>query len=369
MMRKWSSQPSEHARQERARALRVLIVEDNPGDARLVMRMLRDADDPPLDVAIATDLAEAIVRLAPGDVDAALVDLYLPDSQGLETFRSLHRRFPALPIVVFTGMDDENVALAAVHEGAQDYLSKGRITAATLLRALRYAIERRAAVERFGARALRELPGNLLRARDEERRRIARDLHDGIAPYLVALSIDLKEIAAAIPPRCRKARKTLAADAALIKRCLDDVRALSRLLHPPLLDEAGLVTAIRGFADGFARRTRVRVALDLTEMPRRLPPEVELAFFRIVQEALTNVHRHSGSNTAAIRLAAEGGELVLEVSDRGHGLAVGPDGLRVGVGLAGMRERMRLVGGTFDVIAGRPGTTVRAVMPLPLERA
>jgi signal transduction histidine kinase len=347
----------------------VLLVEDNPGDARLVMRMLRDTDDPAVDVATATDLTEAIHHLEAGDVDVALVDLWLPDSQGLETFRSLHRRFPALPMVVLTGMDDEKVALAAVHQGAQDYLAKGRITASTLLRALRYAMERRSAVERFAARALRALPGNLLRARDEERRRIARDLHDGIAPYLVALAIDLKEIGSAIPRGRRKARKTVAADAALIKRCLEEIRALSRVLHPPLLDEAGLVTAIRGFADGFAGRTRVKVALDLAELPRRLPPEVELAFFRIVQEALTNVHRHSGSKTAAIRLASDAGELVLEISDRGRGIAVGVDGPRIGVGLAGMRERMRLVGGTLDVLPRRPGTTVRALMPLPLERA
>ena len=367
MTRKRISDPS--APHEPARALRVLLVEDNPGDARLVVRMLRDADDPPVEVASAADLGDAIARLEVGDVDVALVDLWLPDSQGLETFRTLHRRFPALPIVVLTGMDDENVALAAVHEEAQDYLAKGTITASTLLRALRYAIERRGAVERFAARALRALPGNLLRARDEERRRIARDLHDGIAPYLVALAIDLKEIASAIPPGRRKARKTIAADGALIKRCLEEIRALSRVLHPPLLDEAGLVTAIRGFADGFAGRTRVRVALNLAELPRRLPPEVELAFFRIVQEALTNVHRHSGSKTAAIRLASDGGELVLEISDRGRGIAVGSDGPRIGVGLAGMRERMRLVGGTLDVLPGRPGTTVRALMPLPLERA
>ena len=156
MTRKGDSGPSQQGPQEPARALRVLVVEDNPGDARLVMRMLRDADDPPVDVVAAVDLAEAIAGLGFGDIDVALVDLWLPDSQGLETFRDLHRRFPALPIVVLTGMDDENVALAAVHEGAQDYLAKGRITAATLLRSLRYAIERRGAVERFAARALRE---------------------------------------------------------------------------------------------------------------------------------------------------------------------------------------------------------------------
>jgi len=156
----------------------------------------------------------------------------------------------------------------------------------------------------------------------------------------------------------------------LAASCSREIRTLSYLLHPPLLDELGLSAALRWYADGFAQRSGIRVDLDVTPKPGRLRPDVELALFRIVQESLTNIHRHSGSSRAMIRVAIAPSEVVLRVSDEGHGMpheAGGGPGSTVsgvGVGIAGMRERVSQLGGRLEIRSGHRGTIVEAALPL-----
>jgi two-component system NarL family sensor kinase len=148
---------------------------------------------------------------------------------------------------------------------------------------------------------------------------------------------------------------------------------LSYLLHPPFLDEAGLLSALRWFATGFAERSGIEVGLELPDNLERLPLDTETALFRIVQESLTNIHRHSGSETALIHLEHDAETLVLEVVDRGHGIPEAT--LRhirkgrgvVGVGIAGMSERIEQLGGRLELVSGNRGTTVRARLPLALD--
>ncbi len=209
--------------------------------------------------------------------------------------------------------------------------------------------------------ALHKLSGRLLRLQDEERRRLARELHDSTAQLLVGLSINLslvRESAGALEPRAQRA---LAESRTLLDRCLRDLRTVSYLLHPPELDELGLESALASYADGFAQRSGIQVDLDVAPDLGRLPQEAETALFRIVQEALSNIHRHSGSGTASIRLAREPSEVTLKVSDRGRGICA--DAVP-GVGIASMRERAQQLGGRLDVVSPNGGTTVRAVIPL-----
>ncbi len=218
--------------------------------------------------------------------------------------------------------------------------------------------------------ALRTLSGQLLRSQDEERRRIARELHDSSGQVLAALGMTLTPVESEngkIPPRTAKAIKE---SLGLVKDLSNQLRTISHLLHPPLLDEVGLSSALRLFLEGFEERSKIKVALEIPHNFERLPQELETAIFRVVQECLTNIHRHSGSRVAAIRVAREGNEVKLEVRDQGKGMPAGPNAAsrahrRMGVGIQGMHERVTQLGGRFEIRSGKKGTTVVASVPVP----
>ncbi len=216
---------------------------------------------------------------------------------------------------------------------------------------------------------VRRLSGHLLRLQDEERRRIARDLHDSTGQDLVALATTLSQLHASIPSSGRKLRKLASECLALADQCIREVRTLSYLLHPPMLDEAGLEDAFRHYVEGFAERTGIAVELEISPRLGRMKPGVELALFRVVQESLTNIQRHSGSFQAKIRIERDPGKITLEISDKGSGI---PGNLRRqngklsfghGVGIPSMRERVKLIGGQLDIESSSSGTTVLVTIP------
>jgi len=229
---------------------------------------------------------------------------------------------------------------------------------------------------------LRSLAGELMRIQDEERRRVGRDLHDSTGQTLAALELDLARLmenTKSLPPA---QRDLLAECVRLASLCSSEIRTASYLLHPPLLDELGLISALKWLADGLRSRGGLEVRLELPETMRRLRPEEELTLFRIAQEALTNAQRHSDSPWVSLRLKRTGNSVDLEVEDAGRGIVgreeakgatgAGSIALRLGVGLAGMRERMRQIGGTFAVESTGAGTRIRAsivVSPLPQARS
>jgi len=215
---------------------------------------------------------------------------------------------------------------------------------------------------------LRRLSARLLQLQDEERRRIARELHDSVGQMLAALSMNLAGVRADID-LLTKTTAVLTDSEDLVREMSKEVRTISHLLHPPLLDEAGLASALRWYVDGFAQRSKIEVDLDCPNDFGRLPRIVETAAFRLVQECLTNIHRHSGSPTAKIRLRHSDHEVTVEVEDRGKGIPA--DKLEEmasvgipGVGITGMRERVRQLGGTLDIGSSGSGTTVRARLPV-----
>jgi len=212
---------------------------------------------------------------------------------------------------------------------------------------------------------VRHLSGYLLRSRDEERRRIGRELHDSTAQELVAVAVNLDLVRQRITGRDVTTDNLVSDSQAIIEQCQRELRTLAYQLHPPVLDEVGLAGAVEEYAAGFAQRSGIKVTLDTSPALGRLPAETERALFRVVQESLGNVHRHSGSPTATIRIAREAAAAVLEVNDQGCGLRVRGDGTvaKAGVGLAGMRERVRQLGGRFEIESSGRGTTVRAIVP------
>jgi PAS domain S-box-containing protein len=220
---------------------------------------------------------------------------------------------------------------------------------------------------------LRQLSGRLLRFQDEERRRIARELHDSTGQNLVALATMLGQLRSSVPSADRKSRRLLSECKALTDRCIREVRTLSYLLHPPVLDQAGLGDAIRDYVKGFTERSGIQVELELSPRVRRMARDIELALFRVVQESLTNIQRHSGSQQAKIRIDRNS-NLTLEISDHGRGAPASvprekeEPRFKVGVGIPSMQERVKLIGGRLAIDSTSRGTTVRVTIPLGGER-
>lgn len=217
--------------------------------------------------------------------------------------------------------------------------------------------------------ALRTLAGRVLRAQDDERQRIARDLHDSTCQNLLAASLNLDRLKGFVTVG---GRSVLQETREMIELSMGELRTLSYVLHPPLLEDCGLSAALREYVRGFAKRTGIRVAVELPGDLGRLAPAIENALFRVVQESLTNVHRHSGSSVARVRLYRAGGCIVLSVADRGRGIGMarsdGAEGaVSLGVGIPGMRARLRQFDGGLIVRSGRWGTIVRAHVPIECE--
>ena len=215
--------------------------------------------------------------------------------------------------------------------------------------------------------ALRQLSSRLLKLQDEERRHIARELHDSTTQILAAVGVGIERAGGLLRrDRNQEAHAVLQENTELVERVTREIRTLSFLLHPPVLDDLGLEYALPWYVEGFSRRSGIAVSLDLPECLGRLPGEVELTLYRTVQEGLANVHHHSGSRTASISLFRDRGSLTLEITDMGRGLAAdsGADGAPLGVGIAGMRERARQQGGSLEIRSSGSGTTVRMVLPL-----
>ena len=217
--------------------------------------------------------------------------------------------------------------------------------------------------------AARRLGGRMLHLQDAERRKFARELHDGIGQYLASIKMYLDS---AMRPDLSQQDRTqlLAESVSIVEKCLVETRTVSHLLHPPLLDEAGLSSAIQWYAEGFSERSGISLDLDLQPDLGRLPSEVEITLFRVLQEGLTNIHRHSHASEARVKIVIQDGSIRMQIADSGRGIP--PELLRewremrapMGVGMAGMLERARDMGGSFDVQSASSGTILTIVIPL-----
>jgi signal transduction histidine kinase len=218
--------------------------------------------------------------------------------------------------------------------------------------------------------ALRQLSSRLLSLQDSERRRIARELHDSLGQYLVALKLNV-DILRQSPGR----GDLWSQSQELMERCIAEVRTLSYLLHPPTMDAVGIASAARWYVEGFSLRSGLKLNLDAPDDPVRLPDATELALFRVLQEALTNVHRHSGASKADILIRRSSGHVTLEVRDNGRGIdkemlnRFCETGAGTGVGLMSMHERARELGGNFQLESSGTGTSVRITIPVPADCA
>jgi signal transduction histidine kinase len=215
-----------------------------------------------------------------------------------------------------------------------------------------------------------DLSARLLSTQDEERRRIARELHDSTAQTLTALLLNLNRLART-GSLDENVRVIAEESIALVNQVHSEIRTLSYLLHPPLLDELGLAAALTWYVDGFRKRSGIEVKLEISPDFGRIEASIEIALFRVVQESLGNVHRHSGSRTASIRLERTRTQLVLTITDAGRGMKPSTDQRdhiqALGVGIAGMEARLKQLGGKLIMRSGTSGTTVTAIVPPGVE--
>jgi signal transduction histidine kinase len=222
--------------------------------------------------------------------------------------------------------------------------------------------------ERLNAEnALRQLSQSVVRVQDEERRRIARELHDSAGQYLSAVTLTLGQLARRLSQSDDRNKELVQESLDLVGNCIREVRTMSYLLHPPVLDDFGLVSALRWYVEGFSQRSGINVRLDLAEEFPRFNRELETALFRIVQEGLTNVHRHSGGQKACVELKIHERQINTTITDDGHGMPqevlseVGKG--QGGIGLMGMYERVKKLGGTIQIVSSKLGTTIKAQLP------
>jgi signal transduction histidine kinase len=374
----------------------ILAVDDNDAIRYSLSRALQGGGYRVIEARNGTET----LRLADDSPDLITLDVHLPDMDGFEVCRRLkaNPRTAHIPVlhISATVTDTENRVRGL--EAADGYLAEPvsreelLATVGSLLRLKRAEREARLqAIEAEKARQelkeahnelelrvqertkelserteqVRELSAKLLSLQDEERRRLARELHDSTGQMLAAMKMVLDEmrIEAKEPKFAALVNQSIELNDEMSRQ----LRTMSYLLHPPLLDEVGLPSALRWYTEGFAERSAIKVDLQVSDGFDRLPQEMEIAIFRVVQECLTNIHRHSGSPTASVRLNRTNDAVDVEISDTGQGIAsdrVRGDRIVSGVGLMGIEERMRQFGGSVRVTSSENGTLVNAGIPL-----
>ncbi len=353
---------------------RILMIEDDIADAELVKFALREAGLA-FDLRCVDNKEDFLEELEHGDPDIVLSDYALPSFDGLSALRLAKQKRPELPFIFVTGTLGEELAIETLKNGATDYVLKTRLSrlVPAVHRARREAeerVERRHAEEKLreSHEQLRALSIYLQHVREEERTRIAREVHDELGQELTGLKFDLSSLAAWLPRDQRQFQDDIKAMLAQIDAIIQTVRRISTELRPSVLDDLGLAAAIEWQTHEFQTRTGLQSHITLDVQSPVIDQELNTAFFRIFQETLTNVMRHASATKLDVRLTQEAGKLVLEVKDNGRGISEAQMASSRSIGLLGMRERAALLGGEFHIrgVAGK-GTTV--TVRIPLRRA
>jgi len=352
-----------HAIQGIDEKINILMVDDQPGRLLSYEAMLSGLGE---NLINAHSGMEALEHLLTTNIALVLMDVSMPGMDGFETAQMIHEhpRFQNTPIVFVSGIHVADLdRLKGYKHGAVDYVSVPVVP--ELLRA---KVKVFAELHRK-TQQLEMLNARMTTLRDEERRRLARELHDSVGQLLAAISINSSFVEAESHKLSPDAAKRVSENAAMVEETSKQIRTISYLLHPPLLDEVGLASALQWYVEGFSKRSKIEAKLDIPQNFAGLSKEMELSIFRVVQECLTNIHRHAGSPTAEIRILQDEACLRVEIEDAGKGVSFEKESVfgalgHTGVGLRGMRERLRQFGGTLEVQSTGHGTRVTAILPV-----
>jgi len=347
--------------------INILMVDDQPGKLLSYEVILAELGE---NLIKANSGREALEVLLKNDIAVVLMDVSMPGQDGFELADTIrqHPRFQETAIIFISAVHLSDLdRLKGYQRGAVDYISVPVIPELLRAKVRVFAdLHRKARQLEALNRELRRLSSHLITMQDEERRRIARELHDGLGQELIAAKMMLD--GALLNQQSEPSVHEAAVDAgSLIDRAIQQVRNISHLLHPPLLDEVGLLSALQWYLDGFTKRSGIETSLEVypPDFPR-LGPELETAAFRIIQEALTNVFRHSGAHKGWITLMQRDNRVVVTVRDDGKGIGEPIAELQpgsIGMGIGGMRQRVKEFGGELRVENVHPGTLVEVVIP------
>jgi signal transduction histidine kinase len=343
--------------------INILMVDDQPGKLLSYEAILGELGE---NLIKAHSGMEALEQLLKNDIALVLMDVSMPGMDGFETAHMIHGhpRFQNTPIVFVSGIHVTDLdRLKGYQHGAVDYVSVPVVP-----QLLRAKVKVFAELHRK-TKQLEVLNARMTTLQDEERRRIARELHDSIGQLLAAITMSSGLLERESHKLSPDAAKYVSEIAAMADEASKQIRTISHLLHPPLLDEAGLASALRWYVEGFSERSKIATSVDIPQSLAGLSQEMELSIFRVVQECLANIHRHAGSPTAAVRIIQDAACLRVEIEDAGKGIPPEKESaLRLsahaGVGLRGMRERLRLLGGTLNLQSNDHGTRVTAILPV-----
>lgn len=344
----------------------ILMVDDLPAKLMTYEVMLASLGE---NLIKANSGKEALELLLKTDVAVVLMDVSMPDLDGFELAEIIrqHPRFQKTAIIFVSAVHLSDVdRLKGYQHGAVDYLAVPVIPELLRAKVSVFAeLHRKTRQMEALNSELGLLSNRLLTAQDEERRRIARDLHDGLGQELAAAKMIIEGICLLDSPEAKDETAIEAGE--VIERAIQQIRTLSHLLHPPLLDEVGLQSALRWYLDGLTQRSQIQMFLELqpADFPR-LAPEIETAIFRIVQEGLTNVFRHSGAGRGWVSVVQKENRIEVAIRDDGKGVqstTAGARAVRPGVGISGMRGRAKELGGEFRILNTNPGTLVEVVIP------
>ena len=348
--------------------INILMVDDEPGKLLSYEAMLGELGE---NLIKANSGTEALELLLKNDVAVVLTDVRMPHMSGFELADIIrqHPRFQRIPIIFISALLLSDLdRLKGYQAGGVDYISVPIIP--ELLRAkvsIFAELHRRAQQLEALNGELRRLSSRLIATQDEERRRIARNLHDSLGQELAAAKLAVDGIVLHDPPADAVSKMAASDATAMIERAIQQVRSISHLLHPPLLDEVGLVSALRWFVEGLTKRSGIETFLEVQPFAfPRLAPELETAVFRNIQEALNNVFRHSGARKGWVTLKRQERQFVITIRDDGKGISKRVAEFQsrsIGVGIGGMRQRVKEFGGVLRLENTNPGTRVEVTIP------
>lgn len=326
------------------RTLQVLLIDDDEQFARLVIDYLRSTREVTFVVTHKFTLGEGITQYREQTYDVVLLDLTLPDSDSHKTYSTFRQLASGMPVIVLTSLDDMTLATSAMRQGAQDYLTKDSTNRVVLTKAILYAIERQRVMDQ--SQRLAAL---------EERQRLARDLHDSVSQTLFSASVIAETLLHVYGDRADQISQGLADLQRLTKGARAEMQTLLMELRPTAVTDRPLDHSLNMLVQAMQSRTRIEVSASLMH-DCQLPPDVQVVFYRVAQEALNNALKHSGATRATLTLTREDGTIRLSVNDNGHGI---PEKPTVGLGLLIMKERAQSVQGTLSIDSTpESGTTV-----------
>lgn len=333
--------------------LKILLIEDNPADQEIIIINLEESNLIDYAVFTASSLKEGFQKLEEDVYDIVLLDLSLPDSKGEDTIHSILSHYPGQTLIILTGYEDEKLGLSSLKEGAQDFMVKKHINSYTLNKSIIYAIERKETEHLLMKKGLE--------AQEQERRRIAKDLHDGVGQILTAVSLQLNALKERIP---EEEQECVANEIRNVGTVISEIRNIAYNLMPSSVESFGLVQAVRNLCEKINRLNAISIEYELPHDIEELTKDVEVGLYRVIQEFINNTLKYAKASKLKLSIFKEGNQAKIRLEDDGIGFKYERDKIE-GIGIKNMISRINIMKGQFQ-LNSTPGQGVKVAIQIPL---